>query len=122
MSICNDGAMSTPEPLQCITIPVAMPSADLVRRQSLVFKALGDPNRLTLMYLVASAYPATICVCDLTAALDLQQPTVSHHLRVLVDTGLLQREKRGNWVHYSLMPGAWEIVRAVQAVQTTQAT
>ncbi|MBG9317409.1 ArsR family transcriptional regulator [Corynebacterium diphtheriae] len=52
----------------------------------------------------------------------LQQPTVSHHLRVLVDTGLLQREKRGNWVHYSLMPGSWEIVRAAQAVQTTQAT
>ncbi|MEX3610886.1 metalloregulator ArsR/SmtB family transcription factor [Rothia sp. LK2588] len=71
------------------------------------FKALADPNRLTLLTLLPQA-PETICVCELTAALNLSQPTVSHHLKILTEAGMVLREKRGTWVHYSQRPGSLE--------------
>lgn len=72
------------------------------------FKALADPNRLRLLSIVKAAEGGESCVCDLTEPLDLGQPTVSHHLKILVDAGLLHREKRGTWAYYSLVPGAIE--------------
>jgi ArsR family transcriptional regulator len=65
-----------------------------------LLKALGDPVRLRLMSLVASHPGGEVCVCDLTSAFDLSQPTISHHLKVLHEAGLLTREKRGVWVYY----------------------
>jgi ArsR family transcriptional regulator len=65
-----------------------------------LLKALGDPVRLRLMSLVASHSGGEACVCDLTSAFDLSQPTISHHLKVLHEAGLLAREKRGVWVYY----------------------
>jgi ArsR family transcriptional regulator, arsenate/arsenite/antimonite-responsive transcriptional repressor len=65
-----------------------------------LMKALADPVRLRLMSLVASHPGGEACVCDLTDAFDLSQPTISHHLKVLHDSGLLEREKRGVWVYY----------------------
>jgi ArsR family transcriptional regulator, arsenate/arsenite/antimonite-responsive transcriptional repressor len=65
-----------------------------------LLKALADPVRLRLMSLVASHPGGEACVCDLTGAFDLSQPTISHHLKVLHDSGLLAREKRGVWVYY----------------------
>jgi len=75
-----------------------------------MLKALADPIRLRLMNLIAQTDEA--CACDLPAAMDRSQPTVSHHLKVLVDAGLLEREKRGKW--------AWFKVRAdqVEALST----
>lgn len=73
-----------------------------------VFKALADPNRLRLLSLVKASESGERCVCDLTEPLGLGQPTVSHHLKILVDAGLLRREKRGTWAYYSLAPGALE--------------
>lgn len=70
------------------------------------FKALADPNRLTLLTLIAADAAGEACVCDLTEPLGLGQPTVSHHLKVLVDAGFLTREKRGTWSYYSVVPGA----------------
>ncbi|MCH8561036.1 metalloregulator ArsR/SmtB family transcription factor [Nesterenkonia sp. LB17] len=70
------------------------------------FKALADPNRITLLTLIAAEETGEACVCDLTEPLGLGQPTVSHHLKVLVDAGLLIREKRGTWSYYSVVPGA----------------
>lgn len=72
------------------------------------FKALSDPNRLRLLSMVSSSADAEACVCDLSEPLDLGQPTVSHHLKILVDAGILHREKRGVWAYYSLVPGALE--------------
>jgi ArsR family transcriptional regulator len=69
-------------------------------------KALADPARLRLLSLVAGSRTGEACVCDLTGPLGLSQPTVSHHCRVLVDAGLLTREKRGVWAYYALVPGA----------------
>jgi ArsR family transcriptional regulator len=65
-----------------------------------LLKALADPVRLRLMSLVASQAGGEACVCDLNDAFDLTQPTISHHLKVLHDSGLLDREKRGVWVYY----------------------
>lgn len=70
------------------------------------FKALGDPTRVRLLSMVASTESAEACVCDLTEPVGLSQPTVSHHLKVLVDAGLLIRTKRGIWSYYALAPGA----------------
>jgi ArsR family transcriptional regulator len=65
-----------------------------------LLKALADPVRLRLMSLVASHEGGEACVCDLNDAFDLSQPTISHHLKVLHEAGLLEREKRGVWVYY----------------------
>jgi ArsR family transcriptional regulator len=66
-----------------------------------LFKALGDPTRLRIVNLLAQN-PDSVCVCELTPAVGLSQPTVSHHLKKLVQAGLLQREQRGVWAYYSL--------------------
>jgi ArsR family transcriptional regulator, arsenate/arsenite/antimonite-responsive transcriptional repressor len=65
-----------------------------------LLKALADPVRLRLMSLIASHPGGEACVCDLTGAFDLSQPTISHHLKVLHEAGLLDRDKRGVWVYY----------------------
>jgi ArsR family transcriptional regulator len=65
-----------------------------------LLKALGEPVRLRLMSLIASHPGGEACVCDLTGAFRLSQPTISHHLKVLHDAGLLGRDKRGVWVYY----------------------
>ncbi|MEU9674990.1 metalloregulator ArsR/SmtB family transcription factor [Streptomyces parvus] len=72
-----------------------------------VFKALGDPVRLRLRLLsmIASREGGEICVCDLTPAFDLSQPTISHHLKLLRQAGLIDCERRGTWVYYWLLPG-----------------
>lgn len=83
-------------------------STEEAKQRALVFKALADPNRLRLLSIVKAEASGESCVCDLTAPLGLGQPTVSHHLKILVDAGLLHREKRGTWAYYSLVPGALE--------------
>ncbi|MCU1519095.1 MAG: ArsR family transcriptional regulator [Pseudarthrobacter sp.] len=82
--------------------------AEEAKQKSVVFKALADPNRLRLLSIIRAEPSGASCVCDLTDPLDLGQPTVSHHLRILVEAGLLHREKRGTWAYYSLVPGALE--------------
>ena len=71
-----------------------------------LLKALADPVRLRLMSLVASHPGGEACVCDLNEAFDLSQPTISHHLKVLHEAGLLDRDKRGVWVYYRARPEA----------------
>lgn len=65
-----------------------------------VFKALGDPTRVKLMSLIAGSSDGEMCVCDLTEPVGLSQPTVSHHMKLLVEAGLVQREQRGRWAYY----------------------
>ncbi|MER0480525.1 metalloregulator ArsR/SmtB family transcription factor [Streptomyces sp. Edi2] len=71
---------------------------------SKVFKALGDPVRLRLLSMIASRAGGEVCVCDLTPAFDLSQPTISHHLKHLRQAGLIDSERRGTWVYYRLLP------------------
>ena len=83
--------------------PLSAEQADVVAP---LLKALGDPVRLRLISMVLSSPEAEACVCDLTDGFALSQPTISHHLKVLHDAGLLDREKRGVWVYYRARPSA----------------
>lgn len=75
------------------------------------FKALGDPTRLALVMAVMSGENSEACVCDLTPETGLAQSTVSHHLKLLVDAGLLNRTQRGKWAYYSLTPAAKSLIK-----------
>jgi ArsR family transcriptional regulator, arsenate/arsenite/antimonite-responsive transcriptional repressor len=74
-------------------------------------KAIADPARLRLLSLIQSQPDGEACVCHLTEPLGLTQPTVSHHLRVLLQAGLVEREQRGSWAHYRVVPGQLESLR-----------
>jgi len=80
---------------------------------SRLLKAVADPARLQLLSLLRAADAGEACVCDLTEPLGLSQPTVSHHLKVLADAGLVTRERRGTWAWYALVPERLDQVAAV---------
>jgi ArsR family transcriptional regulator, arsenate/arsenite/antimonite-responsive transcriptional repressor len=88
-------------------------TADQADDLSRVMKALADPTRLRLVSMVAAHDGGEACVCDLTVPLGLTQPTISHHLKILMQAGLLRRQKRGVWAYYSLVPAALDAVAAV---------
>jgi ArsR family transcriptional regulator len=73
-----------------------------------VFKALGDPTRVKLLSLIAASDGGEACICDLTDPVGLSQPTVSHHMKLLVDAGLATREQRGKWAYFRVVDGALE--------------
>lgn len=73
-------------------------------------KAIADPARLRLLSIIAASDGQEACVCDLTDVVDIAQPTVSHHLKVLTDAGFVTRSKRGTWAYYALVPGALDSV------------
>ncbi|NRQ36963.1 helix-turn-helix transcriptional regulator, partial [Nonomuraea sp. NN258] len=86
---------------------------------SRVFKALGDPVRLRILSIVASRTGGEVCVCDITDAFELSQPTISHHLKVLKEVGLLTSQRRASWVYYRLVP---ETLGELSALLTMPAT
>ena len=75
-----------------------------------MFKALGDPVRLRLLSMIASARGGEVCVCDLTGEFHLTGPTISHHLKVLRESGLITGERRGTWVYYRMIPAALAVM------------
>jgi ArsR family transcriptional regulator, arsenate/arsenite/antimonite-responsive transcriptional repressor len=87
----------------------ASQAADLAR----ILKALADPTRLRLVSMVAAHQGGEACVCDLTDPLGLTQPTISHHLKILLDAGILTRDKRGKWSYYALVPAALHALASV---------
>src|ERR1700689_2333881 len=95
----ESAACCSPLSAQPLTMEQAQQVAPLL-------KALADPVRLRLMSLVASHEGGEACICDLTEAFDLSQPTISHHMKVLHDAGLVDRDKRGVWVYYQVRPYA----------------
>ncbi len=80
-----------------------------------MFKALGDPVRLRILSLVASHEGGQCCVCEISPAFEVSQPTISHHLKTLREAGLLDCERRGTWVYYWVIPAALERLSAVLA-------
>jgi ArsR family transcriptional regulator len=87
----------------------AAQAADLAR----MLKALAEPVRLQLVSMVAAHEGGEACVCELTEPLGLTQPTISHHLKILVDAGIFTRDKRGVWAYYALVPSALDALAAV---------
>ena len=118
-----DGGMAPAPDLQTSTAAECRPPADGggaccplstgplgagdAQRIAGVLKALADPTRLRLLSHVAAQGCEAVCACDLTDELGISQPTVSHHLKKLVDAGLLTREQRGRWAHYTVVPEAF---------------
>jgi ArsR family transcriptional regulator len=80
------------------------------------FKAVADPARLLILSLIATQPSGEACVCHFTDRLDLSQPTVSHHLKLLFDAGLLERERRGTWVYYRIIPDQIASLRKVLSI------
>ena len=85
-------------------------SADNAEKLARTLKAIADPARLRLISMVAAHDDAEACVCDLTEPLGLGQPTVSHHMKILVEAGIFSRDKRGTWAYYRLVPGALDSI------------
>jgi ArsR family transcriptional regulator len=98
----------------CCTVlvrePITASQADSLAR---ILKALADPTRLRLVSMVAAHDGGEACVCDLTGPLGLTQPTISHHLKILVDAGIFTRDKRGKWAFYALVPAALDTLAAI---------
>lgn len=93
----------------CCAPAIAPVSPEIAERLASQFKALADPTRVGIVNRLAAA--SEVCVCDLTSVFDLSQPTVSHHLRVLREAGLVDATKRGTWSYYRLVPDAIEPLR-----------
>ncbi|MCX4391677.1 MULTISPECIES: metalloregulator ArsR/SmtB family transcription factor [unclassified Streptomyces] len=106
----------------CPTLLTAPLDEEAATGLAKVFKALGDPVRLRLLSMIASRDGGEICVCDLTPAFDLSQPTISHHLKLLKQAGLIDSERRGTWVYYRLLPESTDRLAAVLTRPTARAT
>ncbi|MEU4680349.1 metalloregulator ArsR/SmtB family transcription factor [Micromonospora sp. NPDC023737] len=103
----------------CAPLAVRPMDAEQAAGIAPMFKALGDPVRLRLMSMIASV--PEMCVCDLTPAFDLSGPTISHHLKVLREAGLVDSERRGTWVWYRVRPEAFRRLGALLDLPATTA-
>lgn len=103
----------TPAAACCTPLTQDVLSVEDAQRFAQLLKAVAEPTRLRLVSIIAAQENQEACVCDLTDPVGLGQPTVSHHLKILVDAGILNRDKRGVWAYYSIVPGALERAAAV---------
>ncbi|MFD2415249.1 ArsR/SmtB family transcription factor [Amycolatopsis pigmentata] len=107
----------------CTGVESAPLDADSAAELAVVFKALGDPVRLRLLSMIASRHGGEVCVCEMTPAFELSQPTISHHLKLLRQAGLIDCERRGTWVYYRVLPAALDrltaFLRTSQPVEAT---
>lgn len=106
--------MEASETVCCSVLVAPLAQAEAAELAS-AFAALSDPARLRLLSLMASAESGEVCVCELTGPLGKSQPTVSHHLKVLVQAGLIKGDKRGRWTWYSVVPERVEALRGALA-------
>ncbi|WP_263310264.1 ArsR/SmtB family transcription factor [Brachybacterium atlanticum] len=98
--------------IDCCTLGAGPIDAAEAEHLAMRLKALSDPTRLQLLSHVTARGCGDVCACDLTEPLGISQPTVSHHMKKLVDAGLLTREQKGRWAHYSVIPSAFAELRA----------
>lgn len=101
---------------ECCPQVLASPiSEEESKRLAAALRVLADPTRLRLLSMIGAHPEGEACVCDLTAPIGLSQPTVSHHLKVLTEAGLLGREQRGRWVYHWVLPEPIELLRGALA-------
>lgn len=111
---------ATLDPVACCA-PLAAPllSNDEATATAGLFKALADPARVRILNILATSGGEPVCICNLTEPLELSQPTVSHHMRKLLEAGLVEREQRGKWAYFSLKRDAVETLAAVADLKGT---
>jgi ArsR family transcriptional regulator, arsenate/arsenite/antimonite-responsive transcriptional repressor len=102
----------------CAPLACAPMSQEVAEDLAPMFKAVADPMRLRLLSLIACHEGGETCVCDLTAAFDVTAPTISYHLRILREAGLIESERRGTWVYYWVNPA---VMARLSAVMTPEA-
>jgi ArsR family transcriptional regulator len=107
--------LTTDAAVCCSPVTGGVLTAGEAERIAHTFKALGDPTRVRLLSLIAASEDGEACICDLTEPVGLSQPTVSHHMKMLVDAGLAVREQRGRWAYYRVVDDALD--RAAQALR-----
>lgn len=105
--------MTTSAPTCSGISPELALSREEAERTAALLRVVADPTRLQLLSLIRASDGAESCVCDLTAPVGLSQPTISHHLKVLTEAGLLRREKRGPWAWFALVPERLEDLAAI---------
>lgn len=108
--------LTTDAAVCCTRVTGGVLTAEEAERIAHTFKALGDPTRVRLLSLIAASEGGEACICDLTEPVGLSQPTVSHHMKQLVDAGLAVREQRGRWAYYRVVDDALD--RAAQALRS----
>lgn len=106
---------------RCAPVTAGVMDVEDAQRLARVFKALGDPTRVRLLSMIATQSGGESCVCDLTEPVGLSQPTVSHHMKQLVDAGLVTREQRGRWAYYTLVPETLAMLSGVLDPQASRA-
>ncbi|MFX4271408.1 ArsR/SmtB family transcription factor [Propionibacteriaceae bacterium Y1685] len=102
----------------CASVTGGVLAAEEAQQLARMFKALGDPTRVRLLSMIAARSDGEACVCDLTEPVGLSQPTVSHHMKQLVDAGLVTREQRGKWAYYAIVPEILTMLSAALDPQT----
>lgn len=107
------GVKKTLPVLECCSVTEAPLSRRDAEKAAAVLKAIADPARLRLLSLIAAQPDREACTCDLITPLGLTQPTVTHHLRVLTQAGLLDRERRGTWTYYRVVPAGLKSIRDI---------
>lgn len=108
LSAPESAVESAAESACCAPLTGGTLAVEEAERIAHTFKALGDPTRLRLLSLIAASDGSEACICDLTEPVGLSQPTVSHHMKMLVDAGLVTREQRGRWAYFRVVPGSLE--------------
>ena len=108
----SDELPMDPAPCCGITTPGGL-TREQAETNAVLLKAVADPVRLRLLSMIRDSESGEACVCDLTPAVGLAQPTVSHHLKVLTEAGLIEREKRGTWAWFRLVPSRLDDVRSI---------
>lgn len=110
--------MKISEPLSpcCAPILSGHLNSEAATALATLFRVLGEPARLQVLSLIAAQPTGEACVCELTEPLGLSQPTVSHHLKVMYEAGLLQKERRGTWIYYRLRAEPFKLLQRVLAL------
>jgi len=112
VNTCHTVGMSLPTTIEatscCAPRVTAALAVDEAERLARVFKALGDPTRVRLLSLIAAGEGGEACICDLTDPVGLSQGTVSHHMKLLAEAGLVTREQRGKWAYFAVEAEALE--------------
>jgi ArsR family transcriptional regulator len=102
---------SKPKAVCCSPLLAGRLTSDETAHLAAIFRALGEPARLQMLSLIAAQPEQEVCACELVEPLGLSQPTVSHHLKVMYEAGLLARERRGTWIYYQILPEKLAMLR-----------
>jgi ArsR family transcriptional regulator len=104
--------LSNPKVTCCSSLLAGRLTSDETVNLAAIFRALGEPARLQMLSLIAAQPSQEVCACELVEPLGLSQPTVSHHLKVMYEAGLLERERRGTWIYYRILPQKLTLLRS----------